>query len=227
MEASSIPNSASNILPPFFVDLNLAHVDDYRTHFFPLFPSNCGFRQSRYCHLAMEDSKFQISDIKFFFSIRDVIFCFLLQNLLSESRIVQRVDDDLVSVLKELRVIQLEMGVNYLAASAVCTVASLLGLQWWTDSALEKIKSDGLITDGNFHSGNANGVVELLLGSQVTVALVANFALNAFILIILSLKTVFFVQLYPSETRKVVERLVNYVVYKFGFTFKVLHFDSC
>ncbi|XP_058086719.1 E3 ubiquitin protein ligase RIN2 isoform X2 [Magnolia sinica] len=100
------------------------------------------------------------------------------------------------------------MGVNYLSASAVCTVISLLGLQWWTDSALDKIRSDGLISEDSIHSENATRVVELLLGSQVTVALVANFALNVFILLILCLK------LYPSETRKVVERLVNYVVYK-------------
>lgn len=28
------------------------------------------------------------------------------------------------------------------------------------------------------------------------------------------LQTIFFVELYPSETRKLVERLINYVIYK-------------
>ncbi|KAA8533861.1 hypothetical protein F0562_031378 [Nyssa sinensis] len=48
-------------------------------------------------------------------------------------------------------------------------------------------------------------------------ALLANFALNVFILILLCLKTIFFVELYSSETRKLAERLINYVIYKGTF----------
>lgn len=84
--------------------------------------------------------------------------------------------------------ISLEMGVNYLYSSAVCTVISVIGLQWWTHSALSKIKSDGLIGEEGVHPGNATHVLELLLDSYVTVALLLNFALNVFILLILSLK---------------------------------------
>ncbi|KAF8413000.1 hypothetical protein HHK36_000972 [Tetracentron sinense] len=108
------------------------------------------------------------------------------------------------------------MGVNYLSISAVSTVLSFVGLlQWWmTEVSGDKLKSDGSIGENVIHMGNADHILELLLGSYVTIALLANFVLNVFILLVLSLKTIFFVQLYPSETRKVVERLINYVVYK-------------
>lgn len=80
------------------------------------------------------------------------------------------------------------MGVSYLSASAVSTVISVIGLQWWMYLGLSKIKLDGLIGEEGVHQGNATYVLELLLGSYVTVALLLNFALNGFILLILSLK---------------------------------------
>uniref|UniRef100_A0A1D1ZJK5 E3 ubiquitin protein ligase RIN2 n=1 Tax=Anthurium amnicola TaxID=1678845 RepID=A0A1D1ZJK5_9ARAE len=106
------------------------------------------------------------------------------------------------------------MTMNALHASVVCTVLSFLGWQWWTATLLSRIKADGLIDGGRIHSGNAGHVLELLLGSHATVALLVNFVLNVFVLAILSLKTIFFSQLYPSETRKMMERAVNYVLYK-------------
>lgn len=115
-------------------------------------------------------------------------------------------------VVKRLQL--LLMGVSYLSVSAVCTVLSFVGLQWSTLLLLENLKSDGLIGDDLNHSGNASRALELLLSSHATVALLANFAVNVYILLILCLKTIFFVELYPSETRKLVERLINYVIYK-------------
>ncbi|MQL81311.1 hypothetical protein Taro_013748 [Colocasia esculenta] len=103
---------------------------------------------------------------------------------------------------------------NPLHASVLCTVLSFVGWQWWTMTLLGRIKADGLIDGGKIHSGNAGHVLELLLGSHVTVALLVNFVINVFVLTILCLKTIFFLQLYPSETRKVMERAVNYVLYK-------------
>lgn len=111
----------------------------------------------------------------------------------------------------------LPMAVGYLSISAVCTVLSFICLQWWIQFLLEKLKSDGSIGENFIHSGNAGRALELLLGSYATVALLANFALNIFILLILCLKTIFFVELYASETRKLVERLINYVIYKGTF----------
>ncbi|KAL5728274.1 RING-type E3 ubiquitin transferase [Ranunculus cassubicifolius] len=109
------------------------------------------------------------------------------------------------------------MGVSLLPISAVCTVASLVGLQWWAQSSLEKLKLDGSIGESVIHSGNVSRVVDLLLTSGITIALLANFVFNVFILIILCLKSIFFVKLSSSETRKVAERLVNYLVYKAAF----------
>ncbi|KAK4385119.1 E3 ubiquitin protein ligase RIN2 [Sesamum angolense] len=99
---------------------------------------------------------------------------------------------------------------------------SLVGLQYWTDMSLEKYKSDGLIVDDFINSEDASHAKELLLGSYTTLALVASFALNVFILIILSLKTIFFSELYTSEIRKMLERLLNYVIYKEDWNFSSL-----
>ncbi|KAI3519561.1 hypothetical protein L1887_08771 [Cichorium endivia] len=109
------------------------------------------------------------------------------------------------------------MGVSYLSVSAVCTVLSFVGLQYWTELSYVKLKSDGLMGENLLHPGVANRVLELLLSSYTTIALVVNFVLNIFILIILSLKTIFFVELHATESRKLVERLVNYIIYKGTF----------
>ncbi|OMO98126.1 hypothetical protein COLO4_14126 [Corchorus olitorius] len=106
------------------------------------------------------------------------------------------------------------MGVSYLAVSAVSTALSFVGLQLWTGFSLDKLQTDGLISENFIHTENVNHALELLLGSYATVALLANFVLNVFILLILTLKTVFFGDLHTSETRKLLERLINYVIYK-------------
>lgn len=80
------------------------------------------------------------------------------------------------------------MGVSYLAISSVCTVLSFLGLQWWTEFSLDKLRTDGLIGENFIDLENANHALELFLGSYATVALLANFALNVYILLILCLK---------------------------------------
>ncbi|EEF51551.1 protein binding protein, putative [Ricinus communis] len=109
------------------------------------------------------------------------------------------------------------MGAGYLAISAACTALSFVGLKCWTELSLEKLKSEGLISENFINPENANRALELLLGSYATIALLASFVFNAFILLNLSLKTIFFAELYPSETRKLMERLVNYVIYKGTF----------
>lgn len=80
------------------------------------------------------------------------------------------------------------MGLRYIAVSSVWTVLSFVGLQLWTESSLVKLKSDGLIRESFIHAGNVGNVVDLLLGSYATVALIANFVLNVFILLVLLLK---------------------------------------
>ena len=73
------------------------------------------------------------------------------------------------------------MGLRYIAISSVWTVLSFVGLQLWTESSLVKLKSDGLMRETYIHAGNVGHVVDLLLGSYTTVALIANFVLNVFI----------------------------------------------
>ncbi|MFS7958525.1 putative chromatin regulator PHD family [Helianthus anomalus] len=109
------------------------------------------------------------------------------------------------------------VGVGYLAVSAVCTVLSFIGLRYWSELSYVKLKSDGLMGEDLLHPGVANRILDLLLGSYTTFALVVNFVLNVFMLVILSLKTLFFVELQAAESRKLVERLVNYVIYKGTF----------
>lgn len=114
-------------------------------------------------------------------------------------------------------VLLLEMGASYLVISAASTILSFVGLQFWTEFSLDKLRTDGLVVENVIHLESANRVLELLLRSYATVSLLANFVLNVFVLINLCLKTIFFGELYPAETRKFVERLINYVIYKGTF----------
>ncbi|CAA6663303.1 unnamed protein product [Spirodela intermedia] len=95
--------------------------------------------------------------------------------------------------------------------------AELCRLAVGTSTLLGRIKADGLVDEGK--DDDAGHLLELLLGSHATIALLLNFVVNVFALAILCLKTIFFVQLNSSETRKVVERAVNYVFYKFVILF--------
>ncbi|KAH0658349.1 hypothetical protein KY289_027097 [Solanum tuberosum] len=71
------------------------------------------------------------------------------------------------------------MGVSYLSVSAFCTVLSYVGLQCWMGISVEKLKSDGLIGESIINFGNESRALENLLGSHTTIALGANFAVNA------------------------------------------------
>ncbi|CAN1265355.1 E3 ubiquitin protein ligase RIN2 [Linum perenne] len=106
------------------------------------------------------------------------------------------------------------MGVSYLAVSAVSTAFSFVGLQYQAGFALDKLRVDRLVGENFVSLENANNALGQLLDSYATAGLLANFLFNVFILINLCLKSIFFVDLYPSETRKLAERLVNYVIYK-------------
>ncbi|PAN13947.1 hypothetical protein PAHAL_2G374100 [Panicum hallii] len=97
--------------------------------------------------------------------------------------------------------------VNCLYVAAASTAASAAALQWWASSLL----------DGEAGAGGDGDWLGAVLRSRVTIALLANLAANAFLVIILALKTLFFVQLTSLETRKVLEHIINYVIYKGTF----------
>ncbi|AES68395.1 putative chromatin regulator PHD family [Medicago truncatula] len=109
------------------------------------------------------------------------------------------------------------MALKFIAISAVSTVLSFVGLQFCTDLSLEKLKSDGLIGWNSIHLDNVDHDIELPLGLYTTIVLLTNCMINVFVLLNLCLKAMFFSELYPSETRKLIERLVNYVIYKGTF----------
>ncbi|KAE9464996.1 hypothetical protein C3L33_03093, partial [Rhododendron williamsianum] len=164
-------------------------------------------------------------------------------------KIQQRCSDFILGHFKDLlkefetlvvvkKILLLPMGVSYLSISAVCTLVSFVGLQYWTQLSLQKLTSDGLIGEDSMERGNMRYTLQLLLGSQATIALLATFSINVFILLILGLKvsfgfrfllisaiyfgiwmsenerSIFFVELHSSEIRKLGERLINYVIYK-------------
>ncbi|XP_017252865.1 E3 ubiquitin protein ligase RIN2 isoform X2 [Daucus carota subsp. sativus] len=109
------------------------------------------------------------------------------------------------------------MGVSYVTISLFSTALSYAGLRYWTILSPEKLLLDGLISQSFVLSENVVEALESLLDSYTSIALVANFVFNIFVLAILSLKTIFFAELHSSESRKLVERLVNYVIYKGTF----------
>ncbi|RDX94104.1 E3 ubiquitin protein ligase RIN2, partial [Mucuna pruriens] len=124
------------------------------------------------------------------------------------------------------------MALRLIAISAVSTVLSFVGLQFCTDLPLDKLKSDGLIGWNLIHLDNTSHDIELPLGLYTTIGLLVNCMINVFILLNLCLKVIniltvygpsydlqaiFFTELYASETRKLIERLINYVIYKGTF----------
>lgn len=80
------------------------------------------------------------------------------------------------------------MGVRYLPISVFSTALSFYVLQLWTEFSLDKLQTDGFISEKFIHTENVNRALELLLGSYSTVVLLANFMANVFVLLILSLK---------------------------------------
>ncbi|KAG8100050.1 hypothetical protein GUJ93_ZPchr0013g33988 [Zizania palustris] len=97
------------------------------------------------------------------------------------------------------------MAVNSLYVAAASTAGSAAALRWWAASLLDAPPAAG---GGDW--------LATVLGSHVTVALLTNLVAHVFLVLVLALKTLFFVQLTSSETRKVLEHIINYVLYK-GF----------
>ncbi|CAL0301767.1 unnamed protein product [Lupinus luteus] len=106
------------------------------------------------------------------------------------------------------------MALRFITISAISTVLSFVGLQFCANFSLDTLKSDGLLGWDVMQLDNANHDTNLPLGLFTTVGLLANCTINLFILLNLCLKAMFFTELYSSETRKLIERLINYVVYK-------------
>nr|KAJ0186097.1 hypothetical protein LSAT_V11C900477900 [Lactuca sativa] len=96
------------------------------------------------------------------------------------------------------------MGVSYLPVSAIFTVLSITTLHYWTEPSLTELKSDGLNRNILLHPEDVTHALELLLlSSNSTIALVANFVINIYLLIILSLKGMFLPLVVPPTVIQV------------------------
>lgn len=82
------------------------------------------------------------------------------------------------------------MGVSYVTISLFSTALSYAGLRYWTILSPEKLLLDGLISQSFVLSENVVEALESLLDSYTSIALVANFVFNIFVLAILSLKVI-------------------------------------
>lgn len=83
------------------------------------------------------------------------------------------------------------MGASYLTSlsvSGICTIVSFVVLQWWTQWPFYDLNPSELVSEYISQSKKANHVIELISSSYVTVLLLANFALNAFGLLLVFLK---------------------------------------
>lgn len=82
------------------------------------------------------------------------------------------------------------MGVSYVTISLFSTVLSYGGLHCWTTLSPEKLILDSLSSQSSVHSENVVQALESVLDSYTSIALVANFTINIFILVVLSLKVI-------------------------------------
>jgi len=86
----------------------------------------------------------------------------------------------------------IQMGGSYGLGIAAYTVISFCGVAWRISLALNKILLDGITVEEGIGSVQAGLILQLLLESSLTVALLTNLAINIFILIALFTKAVFF-----------------------------------
>ncbi|KAG5413919.1 hypothetical protein IGI04_001486 [Brassica rapa subsp. trilocularis] len=106
------------------------------------------------------------------------------------------------------------MGINYLSVSVASTALSFVGLQVLTELSLDKLIANGMIAKKSISLADSEHSLDLLLGSYFTIAFLAIFVLNVYILLLVSLKTLFFGDLFSVEAKTLVLRLSNYIIYK-------------
>lgn len=80
------------------------------------------------------------------------------------------------------------MALRFIAISVVSTLLSFVGVQFGSELSFNKLISSGLIGKSLIHLENESASIELVLGSYTSIMLLANFMINAFILLILCLK---------------------------------------
>ncbi|GBG70003.1 hypothetical protein CBR_g4830 [Chara braunii] len=106
---------------------------------------------------------------------------------------------------------------DYRPAVLLYTALSLGGLVWRVRVAVQG--AAGVLGKAplSLEPGDGADVLNVLLQSRLTIALIVNLAANAFLLIALFTKVVFFGNLTAQELHKLAERLVQYVLFKLLF----------
>lgn len=107
------------------------------------------------------------------------------------------------------------MGSGYGPFVAAYTAVSLGGIVWRISDGIQQLGP----VDGTkpLDPAEATRMLQSLLQSSFTMALLVNLLVNVFVLVSLCVKTIFFGTLTLLETQKVVERLINYVIFKVLF----------
>lgn len=117
------------------------------------------------------------------------------------------------------------MGIRYLHVSVASTALSFVGLQVWTELSLDRLRADAK----NISLGDSEHALDLLLGSYFTIALLANFVLNVYILLLLSLKVrvAFIPRLFQYKAmgfRKLYVHFFYSLTFKLSYSFQTEHF---
>eukprot|EP00249_Psilotum_nudum_P016374 c25791_g1_i1 orf=659-2437(-) len=95
------------------------------------------------------------------------------------------------------------------------TAFSVCGVAWRINNVLRRAAMDGVLIGGQtIGHREAVGLLRYISRSPLSMALLSNLVINCFILMALFVKVLFFGELSLVETQKVVERLINYVLFK-------------
>ncbi|KAJ7534009.1 hypothetical protein O6H91_13G075600 [Diphasiastrum complanatum] len=97
---------------------------------------------------------------------------------------------------------------------AMYTVVSVGGFAWRINTAVQKALPEGYVGSKSLDTDEASRIVQSVFESSFTLGLLANLVCNFFVLVALVIKAIFFGRLTLFETQKVVERMINYVLFK-------------
>ncbi|XP_024518489.1 E3 ubiquitin protein ligase RIN2 isoform X1 [Selaginella moellendorffii] len=106
------------------------------------------------------------------------------------------------------------MAGGYGSFVAMYTAISLGGIVWRINSVLQKVLPGISVDKKAFDPVDTAQLLQSLLQSSLTIVLLANLLVNFFVVLALCMKTIFFGTLTLLETQKVVERMINYVLFK-------------
>ncbi|KAJ7521574.1 hypothetical protein O6H91_19G060500 [Diphasiastrum complanatum] len=97
---------------------------------------------------------------------------------------------------------------------AMYTVLSVGGFAWRINTAVQKALPEGYVGSKSIDTDEASRIVQSTFESSFSLGLLANLVCNFVLLVAIFIKAMFFGRLTLFETQKVVERMINYVLFK-------------